>query len=66
MLIDLRGEEKGRNIDAREKHELLYFAVYNVFPCFWPTLLGEKSFVLFFQLSFLFIYLYLDTCFLVF
>ena len=44
-------------------HQLSYFAMYNVHPCFQPKLSGKKSFVLIFLIQ-LFIYLYLGTCFL--
>ena len=38
--------------------------MYNVHLRFWPKLSAKKSFVLIFKSNYLFIYLYLDTCFL--
>ena len=36
------------NIFNFDEVQLLYFAMYNVYPHFWPKLTGKKSFVLIF------------------
>ena len=56
--------DQGSNPHSSKRFVLPYFAVYNAHPRFWRKLSGEKKPFHFNFLIQLFIYLYLDTCFL--